>query len=98
MQPERRMRNVAWVVSAVVLASVAGACGGSSDKEYSNAVDSGAVAPAARLDTSMTRDMPDSTAGGAQRTGRPGVAGDTLSARGRPVGTRVVPDSTRKRP
>jgi hypothetical protein len=69
------------------------------EREYSNAVDSGAVAPAARLDTSMTRNFPDSTTGGPDRTGKRGVAGDTLSTRGRPVGTGVRPvDTARKRP
>jgi hypothetical protein len=87
-------------VAACGLLSTAAACdskGGRSD--YSNAVDSGAVAPAARLDTSMTRNSPDSTTGGPDRTGRRGVAGDTLSTRGRPAGTGVRPqDTTSKRP
>jgi hypothetical protein len=78
---------------AVVLASMAAACG-KSDQKYSNAVDSGAVAPAARQDLSR----PKSDTPSIQRTGKPGVAGDTLSTRGRPVGTGVRPDSTRKRP
>lgn len=54
---------------------------------------------ATQLDSSMRGGMPDSTTGGPSRTGTRGVAGDTLSTRGRPVGTGVVrPDSTRKRP
>jgi hypothetical protein len=88
-----------WMVAACVAAIATAACnakGGRSD--YSESTDSGAVAPAMKLDTSMTRDRPDSTTGGPNRTGRRGVAGDTLSTRGRPAGTGVRPDSTRKRP
>jgi hypothetical protein len=90
------------VVKVVMVAAVVGgvaACnseGGRTD--YSESPDSGAVPPAMRQDTSMSRTHPDSTAGGPQRTGRPGVAGDTLSTRGRPVGTGVVRDTTRRRP
>ena len=97
-----RSGGMGWTtrLAACALLSTAAACdskGGRS--EYSNAVDSGAVAPAARLDTSMTRDHPDSTTGGPDRTGKRGVAGDTLSTRGRPVGTGVRPqDTASKRP
>ena len=73
--------GVCIAVCAMALTSVAcDAKGGRSD--YSNAVDSGAVAPAARLDTSMSRNNPDSTTGGPDRTGKRGSAGDTLSTRG----------------
>ena len=83
------------VVAGVTVVAACNAKGGRSD--YSNSVDSGAVAPAMKLDTSMTRDRPDSTTGGPDRTGKRGVAGDTLGTRGRPVGTGVrPPDSTRK--
>ena len=97
-----RSGGMGWTVrvAACGLLLSAAACdskGGRSD--YSIAVDSGAVAPAARLDTSMTRNNPDSTTGGPDRTGRRGVAGDTLSTRGRPAGTGVRPqDTTSKRP
>ena len=84
-------------LGAVAVTAACNAEGGRDD--YSQSADSGAVAPAMRIDTSMTRSYPDSTTGGPNRTGRPGVAGDTLSTRGRPVGTGVRrPDSTRKRP
>ena len=85
------------VVAAI---GVLGACKAKGGRtEYSNSPDSGAAAPATRLDSSMRGGMPDSTTGGPDRTGTRGVAGDTLSTRGRPVGTGVVrPDSTRKRP
>jgi hypothetical protein len=46
----------------------------------------------------MRSGMPDSTTGGPDRTGRGGVAGDTLSTRGRAVGTGVRADTTKKRP
>ena len=78
------------VVAVAAAVSVLGACSAEGGREdYSQSPDSGAVAPAMRLDTSASRHMPDSTAGGAQRTGRPGVAGDTLGSRGRPAGTGV---------
>jgi hypothetical protein len=84
------------VVKVVAIASVVSvmACG-KTEQKYSNAVDSGAVAPAARPDLSLTK---NDTNPNAQRTGKPGVAGETLSTRGRPVGTGVRPDTTRKRP
>jgi len=82
---------------AVLMATACNAKGGRDD--YSNAADSGAAAPATRLDTSMTRDRPDSTTGGPDRTGKRGVAGDTLGTRGRPAGTGVRPaDTTKRRP
>ena len=82
---------------AVLIATACNKKGGRDD--YSNAPDSGAAAPATRLDTSMTRDRPDSTTGGPDRTGKRGVAGDTLSTRGRPAGTGARPaDTTKKRP
>ncbi len=84
-------------VAVVVACAACNAEGGRTD--YSESADSGAVAPAMRPDTSMSRHLPDSTAGGAQRTGKPGVAGDTLSTRGRPAGTGARPaDTTRRRP
>jgi hypothetical protein len=88
------------LLAAVVAAiGVPGACKAKGGRtEYSNSPDSGAAAPATRLDSSMRGGMPDSTTGGPNRTGTRGVAGDTLSTRGRPVGTGVRPDSTRRRP
>ena len=88
-----RIRSASLLAVAVVV--TAAACSQKSEQKYSNAVDSGAVAPAARPDLSLTK---NDTTSNAQRTGKPGMAGDTLSARGRPVGTGVRPDSTRKRP
>jgi hypothetical protein len=89
-----------WLVGVVLMAVAAvTACDTTGGRAYSNAVDSGAVAPAMRIDTSMSRTYPDSTTGGPDRTGKRGVAGDTLSTRGRPAGTGVrQPDSTRRRP
>jgi hypothetical protein len=74
----------------VAVAAGLAACnakGGRTD--YSKSPDSGAVAPAIRQDTRLTRTYPESTAGGPDRTGKRGVAGDTLSTRGQPVGTRM---------
>ena len=88
-----RSSNALVVVAAALVGAVA--CSKTSDQKYSNHVDSGVVAPAARPDLSLTK---NDTMANAQRTGKPGVAGDTLSTRGRPVGTGVRPDSTRKRP
>jgi hypothetical protein len=78
-------RGLVLVGVAVGLAAC-NAKGGRTD--YSKSPDSGAVAPAMKQDTSLTRTYPESTAGGPGRTGKPGVAGDTLSTRGQPVGTR----------
>ena len=93
-------RRMGWSLAAcgaVLIATACNAKGGRDD--YSNAVDSGAAAPATRLDTSMTRDRPDSTTGGPDRTGKRGVAGDTLSTRGQPAGTGARPaDTTKRRP
>src|SRR5215204_1167990 len=95
-----RSRRTGWALAACVAVMTAAACNAKGGRsEYSNAEDSGAAAPATQLDTSLTRDRPDSTAGGPDRTGRRGVTGDTLSTRGRPAGTGVRPaDTTRKRP
>jgi hypothetical protein len=65
------------------------ACNAKGRTDYSKSPDSGAVAPAIRQDTSLTRTYPESTAGGPDRTGKRGVAGDTLSTRGQPAGTRM---------
>jgi len=73
-------------VGVAVGLAACNAKGGRTD--YSKSPDSGAVAPAMKQDTSLTRTYPESTAGGPGRTGKPGVAGDTLSTRGQPVGTR----------
>ena len=90
-----------WL-AGVMIVGVAGvaACNAKGGRdEYSNAVDSGAVAPAMRIDTSMSKTYPDSTTGGPNRTGTRGVAGDTLSTRGRPAGTGVrTRDTTAKKP
>ena len=89
-----------WLVGGMIvaLAGVAACNAKGGRDEYSNAVDSGAAAPATRIDTSMSRTYPDSTTGGPDRTGTRGVAGDTLSTRGRPAGTGVPTDTTRRRP
>lgn len=96
----KRAREATRVVAGMAVVLAVAACnakGGRSD--YSESPDSGAVPPAMRQDTSMTGSMPDSTSGGAQRTGKPGGAGDTLSTRGRPAGAGARPaDTAGKRP
>ena len=95
MQTGRKGSWLRWVLGAALVAVVGcDAKGGRTD--YSKSPDSGAAAPATRLDTSLTRDMPDSTTGGPDRTGKRGVAGDTLSTRGRPAG--VTPPPAPKKP
>ena len=100
MRVDRRRARTACAAAAVAVVVVLGACEAKGGRtEYSNSPDSGAAAPATQLDSSMRSGMPDSTTGGPNRTGTRGVAGDTLSTRGRPVGTGVVrPDSARERP
>jgi hypothetical protein len=86
MQVATGGRGLMLVAVAAGLAAC-NAKGGRTD--YSKSPDSGAVAPAIRQDTSLTRTYPESTAGGPDRTGKRGVAGDTLSTRGQPAGTRM---------
>jgi len=74
------------LVAVAVGLAACNAKGGRTD--YSKSPDSGAVAPAMKQDTSLSRTYPDSTTGGPDRTGKRGVSGDTLSTRGQPVGTR----------
>ena len=83
-----------WMLMVAVVAglSACNAKGGRTD--YSKSPDSGAVAPAMKLDTTLSRTYPDSTRGGPDRTGKRGVAGDTLSTRGSPAGTRMRPSDT----
>jgi len=78
------------------LAAIVGCDAKGGRTDYSKSPDSGAAAPATRLDTSLSRDMPDSTTGGPDRTGKRGVTGDTLSTRGRPAG--VTPPPAPKKP
>ena len=76
-----------WMVVVTAAAVGLAGCKGTGRTDYSQSPDSGAVAPAMTQDTSLSRTYPDSTAGGPGRTGKRGVAGDTLSTRGQPVGT-----------
>ena len=88
-------RRGLMLVAVGVGLSACNAKGGRTD--YSKSPDSGAVAPATRIDTTMTRTYPESTTGGPDRTGKRGVAGDTLSTRGQPAGTRMRrPDTANK--
>ena len=90
-----------WLVgTAMVAFAGVAACNAKGGREdYSQSPDSGAAAPATRIDTSMSRTYPDSTTGGPDRTGKRGVAGDTLGSRGRPAGTGIpTRDTTAKKP
>jgi hypothetical protein len=69
------MRRTAGVALAVLLAAAAG-CGGTRPGEYADSTN-----PGTTHDTSATRGVPDSTDGVSQRTGRPGVAGDSTQRR-----------------
>ena len=73
----RRLRPAA-ILTTIVLA-VAGACGDGS--KHASDGDTGAAAPATVRDMSATPNVPDSTAGVANPTGQPNVAGDTMGAR-----------------
>ena len=81
------MRRIAIVpgrlttLALLVLAAACGTEGGRSD--YANDGDTGAAAPAATY-TPDAPQAPDSTAGVSERTGRDGVAGDTLGAKAAP--------------
>jgi hypothetical protein len=84
------------VAMTAVAVGLAG-CKGKARTDYSQSPDSGAVAPAMTQDTSQSRTYPDSTTGGPDRTGKRGIAGDTLSTRGQPVGTGMRrPDTANK--
>ena len=87
MQLAIGIRGFVLVVAVAAGLSACKAKGGRTD--YSQSPDSGAVAPAIKMDTTMTRTYPESTTGGPDRTGKRGVAGDTLSTRGQPAGTRM---------
>ena len=93
-------RRMTWSLAACGAVLIATACNAKGGREdYSNAADSGAAAPATRLDTSMTRDRPDSTTGGPDRTGKRGVsvtsaAGNGGSAARRPVSSAELPPET----
>jgi hypothetical protein len=76
-----------WIVAITAVAVGVAGCKGKGRTDYSESPDSGAVAPAMKQDTSLSRTYPDSTTGGPDRTGKRGVAGDTLSTRGQPAGT-----------
>jgi len=84
---------------AAALLLAAAACGGAEGgrTEYSRDADSGAAAPATQQTLSPNPAMGDSTEGVAPgRLGAPAVAGDTLGARGRPVGSPTRPETKQR--
>lgn len=91
------VRGRRWMVVVAAAVTSMAACSKGGRTDYSESPDSGAVAPAMKQDTSLSRTYPDSTTGGPNRTGKRGVAGDTLSTRGSPVGTGMRrPDTANK--
>ena len=66
------------LLTTIVLAAAA-ACGDGS--KHATDGDTGAAAPATVRDMSATPNAPDSTAGVANPSGQPNMAGDTTSAR-----------------
>jgi hypothetical protein len=74
------MRNRFVLLTPLLLAGL-GACGEKS--QHATDGDTGAAAPATVRDMSATPQLGDSTAGVANPTGQPSVAGDTLGARAR---------------
>jgi hypothetical protein len=88
MHSRKGARAAALAVALGTAVAALGACGGSKGgrSDYVHDADTGAAAPA----TQPTLDhpaAPDSTAGVSQRTGQPGVAGDTLGSKSSPAGT-----------
>lgn len=83
----RRPRLGHWV-SVLALTGLVAACAEGGRTDYGEDGDTGAAAPAAAPDMSTAEMIgPDSTLGVGGRTGRPGIAGDTVGARG------IGPDS-----
>jgi hypothetical protein len=73
-----RLSNRFALAAAIAMISLAAACGGG---EHKTDGDTGAAAPATVRDMSATPQAGDSTAGVANPTGQPNVAGDTMQAR-----------------
>jgi hypothetical protein len=70
------MKTLTTALRAAAIATLLTGCGPGGDREFREAGDSPRAAPAAL----PTPGMPvDSTAGVARSSGRPGVAGDTVS-------------------
>jgi len=92
-----------WLGAAAAVAALA-ACTEGGRSEYADDGDTGAAAPATSPDQSTARMIgPDSGPSPENRTGRPGMAGDTLGARGTPAGasdsaTRAAVDSATRTP
>ena len=72
-----------WRGAAIVVAAASfAACGAEGGRtEYANEGDSGAAAPATKIDMSATRDSGATTDSLSQRTGQRGVAGDTAGSK-----------------
>jgi hypothetical protein len=94
---ESRVRAAAAVAFGVALSATLAACGGtkSGRSDYVRDADTGAAAPATQL-TPDAPNRPDSTAGVSERTGKRGVAGDTLANRPTAAGTGGAPGSSNR--
>ena len=84
-------RKWTLAAAAALLTSTSGAlvaCGGGNGgrTEYAKDCDTGAASPATQQTLSPNPAMGDSTSGMSTRTGRPGVAGDTVGAFGTAAG------------
>ena len=94
-----RARLTRHLCAAALALATAAACGGTEGgrTEYSRDADSGAAAPATKQTLSPNPAMGSSTEAVAPgRLGRPAVAGDTLGARGQPVGSPTGSPATKR--
>ena len=83
----RRPRLRRWA-AVLALTGLAAACAEGGRTEYEQDGDTGAASPNASPDMNTAKmNGPDSTLGVGGRTGEPGIAGDTVGARG------ISPDS-----
>ncbi|MFL5575925.1 MAG: hypothetical protein ACJ79S_08165 [Gemmatimonadaceae bacterium] len=96
-EPAAAGRLAALALGATLSLWLAG-CGGtqSGRSDYVRDADTGAAAPATTL-TPDRPEGPDSTAGVSERTGKRGVAGDTLGSKGAATGA-TNPAATGQRP
>lgn len=91
-QIARTTRPIVRAALAAALALSAAACGAAGGREeYAEDGDTGAAAPATeggydQSTAEMGANAADTSLGTQARTGRPGVAGDTMGQRGMPAG------------
>jgi hypothetical protein len=88
-----RSTRARWALAAAALTLAA--CD-SKKGEYARDGDSGAAAPATRIDTTRTPGAPDSTTGVSQPSGGPAIAGDSTGRRNQNDQPRTPPASGTK--